>query len=218
MVVSARDGEYLKKFNRNLNVLVCPNGVNKVILKQNVPSEKFRLGILSSWADENTYEENNWFIRKYYDRYAKTNPNIELIIAGRGKMAKRLVGLPQVTVMGEIKDLADFFACIDVFVAANPKGCGILNRCLDAFVYRVPVIGCKGAFSGFGYMKNSFLSFNTYHEFVEAAERLKKDKNLRKQLVSNASKEIEVHNDWDRNLGGLIDKICDLVEGEKVHQ
>ena len=215
ILVSANDGEYLKQYNKNLNVLVCPNGASSVVLKEHNRSHKLRLGILSSWATENTYEENNWFVRKYFLRYTKKNPNVELVLAGRGVLLERLKGLRQVAVMGEVDDLADFFSNIDIFVAANPKGCGILNRCLDAFVYNVPVIGCKGAFSGFGYMKESYLSFNTYHQFVEATERLKNDINLRRQLVANARKEVEENNDWKKNLGNLVDQICALIESEK---
>ena len=216
MLVSANDGEYLKRFNPDANIMVCPNGVNNAVLKPHIPSEKFRLGILSSWSNENTYEENNWFVQKYFKRYAKTHSGVELILAGRGRLIERLQGLPHVSVMGEVDDLADFFANIDLFVAVNPKGCGILNRCLDAFVYQVPVIGCKGAFSGFTYMKDSFLSFNTYQQFVEATERLKNDVNLRQTLVENALREVEKNNDWEKNLGGLIDKICELVEGKPL--
>ncbi len=210
MLVSATDGNYLKKYNPNANIFVCPNGINEVVTKPHITSDKFRLGILSSWADENTYEENNWFVRKYFERYVKTHPNVELILAGRGKLIERLQGLPQVNVMGEVDDLADFFASIDVFVAANPKGCGILNRCLDAFVYHVPVIGCRNAFSGFGYMTDAFLSFNTYNEFVNTVERIKSDKELQTKLVTNASVQVKEYNNWEHNLGILIDQIQSL--------
>ena len=215
MLVSESDGNYLKKFNPNINILVCPNGVNDAVIKPHVPSDKLRLGILSSWGDENTYEENNWFIRKYFLKYAKHNPNVELVLAGRGKLIERLRGLPQVSVMGAVDDLADFFADIDIFVGANPKGCGILNRCLDAFMYQVPVIGINGAFSGFNYMKDSFLVFENYNGFVDSVERLRRNNALRDALVKNALKEIKENNNWEKNLGNLLEQIKKIVEKNK---
>lgn len=212
ILVSTYDGEYLRRFNKNLHIIVCPNGARVVVGKNHTFSQKLRLGILSSWATENTYEENNWFVRKYYLRYAKSNPNVELVLAGRGQLLSRMKGLPQVTVMGEIADLADFFANIDIFVAANPKGCGILNRCLDAFSYQVPVIGCQAAFSGFTYMKDSFLTFNSYRQFVNSVVKLKDNKELQVKLVKNASSQIAECNNWEENLGNMLDEIVKLSE------
>ena len=71
MLVSKIDGDYLKQFNKDLNILVCPNGYSDVTIKPHTESKKLRLGILSSWATENTFEENNWFVSKYFKRYAK---------------------------------------------------------------------------------------------------------------------------------------------------
>lgn len=215
ILVSETDGLYLQGFNPKVNILVCPNGANEAVVKPHIHSDKLRLGILSSWGNENTYEENNWFIRKYYLKYAKEHPEAELVVAGRGKLIERLRELPQVRVMGAVDDLADFFADIDIFVGANPKGCGILNRCLDAFAYQVPVIGCSGAFSGFCYMNNAFLTFDNYQEFIGVVERLKGNKQLQEELVKNALKEIKEHNNWEKNLGNLLEQIQTIIESER---
>lgn len=207
MLVSKTDGEYLKRYNKNLNIIICPNGCSNVKIKPHTKSPKYRLGILSSWATENTFEENNWFIKKYFLKYAKDNPDVELILAGRGQLLKRLNNQPQVRVLGEISDLADFFSNIDVFIAANPKGCGILNRCLDAFAYKVPVIGNSGAFSGFRYMEDSYLVFNNYKEFVKQADALKNNSELRLSLANNAIQAMQEYNDWDKNYTQLLDQI-----------
>ena len=211
VLVSDYDGDYLKQFNRNVNIFVCRNGALKPSVKPHVPSDKVRMGILSSWSSVGAYEENNWFIRKYFLRYAKKNPNIELVVAGRGVFIEKLRGLPNVKVLGEVVDLADFFCNIDLFIAPNPKGCGILNRCLDAFAYKVPVVGHKNAFSGFGYMKDSYIPFEGYEQFVAAIEKLKNDTTLKQQLVSNASETIEKYNNWDCNIGILLDQLKEIV-------
>lgn len=211
MVVSETDGNYMKQINKRLNVIVCPNGITESVYKPHVPSNKLRLGILSSWNSIGSYQENNWFLRSYYPRFAKLNPNVELVIAGRGAYANRLRDLPQVRVLGEVENLADFFCNIDIFLSVNPKGCGILNRCLDAFVHKVPVIGHKGSLTGFTYMQDSFLSFNTYNEFVLAVKRLSNEDGLSARLVDNAYREVVAHNNWDNNIGYLLDQIKEIA-------
>lgn len=210
MVVSETDGNYMKKMNKGLNVIVCPNGIAESAPRPHVPSNKLRLGILSSWNSIGSYQENNWFLRSYYPRFAKQNPDVELVIAGRGVYVERLRDLPQVHVMGEVENLSDFFSNIDYFLSVNPKGCGILNRCLDAFVHKVPVIGHMGSLTGFTYMKDAYLSFNNYNEFVLAINRLSNEEGLGARLVDNAYREVQSHNNWDKNIGYLLDQIKEL--------
>ena len=212
MVVSETDGNYINQMNKGINVIVCPNGITEFTPRPHVPSNKLRLGILSSWNSIGSYQENNWFLRSYYPRFAKLNPNVELVIAGRGVYANRLKDLPQVCVLGEVENLADFFSNIDIFLSVNPKGCGILNRCLDAFVHKVPVIGHTGSLTGFTYMKDSFLSFSNYNEFVHAVNRLSNEDGLSARLVANAYREVETHNNWENNIGYLLDQIKEIAK------
>lgn len=214
VLVSELDGNYLREMNPIVNIIICRNGANSVQNIGHTESDKLRLGILSSWSSRQSYEENNWFIRKYFVNLSKTHPNVELVVAGRGAFIHRLEGIPQVRVLGEIKDLEEFFREIDIFVGANLKGCGILNRCLDAFSYGVPVIGYKESFSGFGYMKDSFVSFSNYKEFENVVEAIRYDLKRRKWITENATNYLCQYNNWQHNYDKLIKDIIKIYNSQ----
>ena len=212
MLVSQTDIEYLKTISKSSVKYICiPNGVDIPDIAPKIRSDKLRLGILSSWSNIVSYQENDWFIRSFYMQYIKTNKNVELLIAGRGDYASRYSKLPQVKYIGEVADLNDFFSNIDIFLAVNPKGCGILNRVLDAFSFKVPVIGYEPSFSGFKYMKDSYLTFKNYEEFSQQIAFLINHKEEARLMSDNAYSELLRHNNWDKNYSELVSFIKNII-------
>lgn len=208
IVVSKVDGDYLKRINPKTNIIVCPNGISRSTeVKEKVTNRKLTLGVLSSFGSPTAIYENAWFIKKYFRRLAKNNDNVELILAGRGKYIDGFSNEKNVRIIGEVEDLADFFNQIDLFVAANAKGCGILNRVLDAFIYQVPVIGHINAFSGFGDMHDAFLTFDNYRSFEDCVKEAANNTEAAKQRVDNAYNQMFEYYDWDKNYGKLVDNI-----------
>lgn len=214
MVVSDTDAEYLKKISGSTSeFLVIPNGATLPEITIKTKCNHLRVGILSSWSSQRTLEENEWFIDGYFNKIRNEIPDIELILAGRGALIYKFENLPNIRVIGEVDDLNDFFKDVDVFLSVNPKGCGILNRVLDAFAYRTAVLGIKNSFSGFTYMSNnSYLSFSTYKEFRDRLIALSKDINLRESLINNAINDIKLYNNWDVNYNLFINKLFRVDE------
>lgn len=194
---------------------ICvPNGIYKTDNVQSKSNhEKFTLGLMSSWGSFQSYEENNWFIRTYYKRYIKTQPNVKLLVAGRGEYISKLLGLNNVTVIGEVADLGDFFNQIDLFLSVNPKGCGILNRVLDAIVYKVPVMGNNASFSGFQNSEGIFLRFSDYNSFVKAMDYALNHKNEIRKMADNAYEYALENNDWNKNYDYLVNNIVESAGG-----
>lgn len=212
MLVSSVDITYLKKMVPESKNFICvPNGVTKVHIMDKIKSNKLRLGILSSWGRV-SYEENAWFVATYYKRFIKAHPDVELIVAGRGEYSMSLGKHPQVICIGEVKDLNDFFKNIDIFLAVNPKGCGILNRVLDAFAHKTVVLGYKNALSGFGDMKNAYLVFDDYASFEKGVEKIINNPSFKETLIENAYYQLSEYYDWDKNYNRLIDYILHLIE------
>ncbi len=211
MLVSREDIKYLKSLTNNKpNFLCVPNGVELSTVKSKTQSKKLRLGILSSWTNKVSYQENDWFIRSYYKRFAKDYKNVELYIAGRGEYGRRYQGLPQVRYIGEVDNLDDFFCEIDVFLAVNPKGCGILNRVLDAFSHKTLVLGYEKSFSGFKDMKNAYLSFNDYNSFVNSIEYILTHDKEKNDMISNAYEQTQSLFNWEKNYAQLIEEVKDI--------
>lgn len=205
-LVSQVDIEYLKKRSKPNTEFICiPNGANFIEVEPKTNSHHIRLGILSSWWHTTLAEENDWFIRKYFVQYSQKHPDIKLYLAGKGSFIEQYRGIKNVEIMGEVETLNAFFKNIDVFVVPNPKGCGILNRVLDAFAYKTCVIGHKNAFSGFTYMYDCFYDFEDYSTFEEKMDILANSEKKREELANNAFLSIKENNDWEKNISKFIE-------------
>lgn len=208
VLVSDHDIEYLRKTNPARPIYYClPNGAPSPIVSEKTKSDRIRLGILSSWGHQSTAAENGWFVTDYFERYAKSHPNVELILAGRGQFINQYNNIHGVRVIGEIDDLNEFFSQTDIFVAVNPKGCGILNRLLDAFAYKTFVIGHQASFTGFKYMKDCYMQFTDYASFERTLDYAIAHPEVRKQYAENATKAISKFNDWEVNIKKFINEV-----------
>lgn len=218
VLYSQTDVIYLKKsFPKATCRFHCvPNGIYNIDnFIQKSPTDQLVLGLMSSWGSFQSYEENNWFIRKYFNRYVKSHPHVKLVVAGRGGYTKKLHGLTNVEVVGEVGELGDFFTKIDFFLSVNPKGCGILNRVLDSIVYRVPVIGNSASFSGFHDSESIFLRFNSYDSFCDVLDYAASHRTEMKVMAEKAYAYALKNNDWKCNYDYLVDRILDYLNNKK---
>ncbi len=207
ILVSQTDINYLSKFTSEKEKFICmPNGVELVTNAHKIKSTILRLGILSSWNHVITATENDWFITRYFPRLQKAYPEIKLYLAGRGPYINKYKGMKNVIVMGEIDSLDEFFSNIDIFIAANPKGCGILNRVLDAFAHKTFVLGHVGAFSGFRYMKDSYMDFSNYKTFKAKFDEIISNPQIRERYINNAFSNIIKYNNWETNISRYIEE------------
>lgn len=212
MLVSQTDIEYLKRLSPKASCAyhLIQNGANvPATLSQHIPSEHLRLGILASWGNPVTYEESAWFVEEYFSRYVKSHPDVTLYLAGRGSFLPKLDGRKNVILMGEVPDLNDFFSQIDVFLAVNPKGCGVLNRVLDAFAHRVPIVSLPASMSGFQNVDDCYIPFTDYRSFVQAIEKVK-DPSLANNMVEKGFQYISKNNNWEKNYSKWTDIIIGL--------
>lgn len=208
LLVSYTDIDYLKKFSSKKTRFLCaPNGVNRPVVSPKSTSKVLRLGILSSWSNRVSYEENDWFIRSIYKKYIKEHKNVELHIAGRGKFLENYRNCQQIKCIGEVDDLNDYFKDIDIFLVVNPKGCGILNRVLDAFSYKTIVLGHEKAFTGFRYMDNAYIEFSDYKSFEDGIDYIVNNPSDVKIKIENAYLQIIEHNDWGKNYDKIVEAL-----------
>lgn len=213
MLVSKEDIRYLQRISKYAPNFICvPNGVEETEVRNKTKSDKLRLGILSSWHNKVSYQENDWFIKSYFKKYYRNHKDVELHIAGRGDYAKRYDGQPGIKYIGGVADLNDFFCNIDVFLAVNPKGCGILNRVLDAFAHKTAVVGYEPSFSGFKDMKDSYLAFNDYNSFDNSIEYIKGHEMEKEKMIQNAYAQMCTLYNWGDNYEKLIEQVKRVFE------
>ena len=212
MLVSQTDIDYLMRLSPKAGCAyhLIQNGANMPdSITEHIASGHLRLGILASWGNPVTYEESAWFVEKYFPRYLKTHPEVQLYLAGRGAYLSKLQGRKNVVVMGEVPDLNDFFSQIDVFLAVNPKGCGVLNRVLDAFAHRVPIVSLPASMSGFQNIDDCYIPFTDYASFVKAMD-MAQDASVIAEMVENGTKYISYNNSWEKNYNQLVEVILSL--------
>ena len=113
--------------------------------------------------------------------------------------------------IGEVDSLDDFFKDIDIFISACPKGCGILNRVLDAFSYKTIVLGHEKSFSGFRDLKDCYLEFNDYSSFENRMDYIINNPKEIEGMIENAFNEIQKKFDWNKNYNHLIDYIEEVI-------
>lgn len=217
MVVSPYDKSYLKRINKNADIICIPNGVTipttDQINQPNHVSKNIRLGVISHWTNV-SFNELKWFLEDYFCKLKKEFPNIELIIAGKGASSKHIEyfeSINGVKFIGEVRQLNDFFKIIDIFVATLPKGCGILNKVLDAFSFRKYVIGLRCCFKAFPGLKNGFYECDKYDEFVEAINFYINNPKEVEMQINNAESYIKLQNNWEKNYLYLSQEISTLL-------
>lgn len=213
-LVSQNDISQLQKDTSNSNCVLIRNGVNhnRCIAPKTNNLDKIVLGVISNWQFV-SIDETRWFIEDIMPKITKVYPNVILRIAGRGdsdKAREVFSKYPNVEFVGPVDSLDDFFNNLDIYVATVPKGCGILNKVLDAFSYKVFTIGVKESFSGIDGLENGYIECNNAADYIKSIELYLNDKAKIGQIVDNAYNHILRYHNFDNNYDEIVDLIIKL--------
>lgn len=212
MLVSQKDIDLLTERFPDNNYYCVPNGVaipNNYVKKRT--NKILTLGILSGWTP-GTFIEAKWFVDHYWPKLVKKYGTIELKLCGRfadESMIRYFNDQPNVTFIGEVDDLSVFFDQIDIYVATKPIGCGILNKVLDAMAYKTLVIGIKQSFTGFSYMKDSYIVCDTIEDYINVIDSYVSNYTVFDEVLNNAYANILKYNDWKNNYHIFVRKLID---------
>ena len=220
-LVSQNDIDQLKKDAPKSNCVLIRNGVdhNRSIAPKTKDLDKIVLGIISNWQFV-SIDETRWFIEDILPKIAKVYPNVILRIAGRGdsdKAREVFSRYPNVDFVGPVDSLDDFFNNLDIYVATVPKGCGILNKVLDAFSYKIFTIGVKESFSGIDGLENGYVECNNASDYIKAIDLYLNDKANVCQIVDNAYNHILRYHNFDSNYDEIVDLIIKLNKDHLVN-
>lgn len=223
MLVSYYDKSY---FENNIvtkrfasKIIVVPNGVNtpNKTISHISKTNQIVLGFLSEWWNANgdlTYERK-CFLEYVWKDAIKINPNMKLIMCGRGMsdLQKEIFKTyPNVEAIGEVDDLMDFYNQIDASIIVNVKHAGILNKVLDSFAYKCPVIGEPHNFWAFKDLPNCFYTYTDGKTLVESAKNIVERKDEVKRKTELAYQYIQEYHSWGKNYSCLIDEIRKLIK------
>lgn len=207
MLVSWGDKHY---YERNLctrkyssKIVVILNGIEQQSgrpLYVRKDEKELRIGCLSPW-NESSFATLQLFLN---DIWAKlpSREGMRLIIAGRNLTEIRksyLLQYDNVEIMGEVKNLAEFYDAIDVSLLTMVKKCGIINRILDAFAYQVPVITRPQSLLAFKEPLTCCYQYYNAETFLHAVnDVIKNPEEVRGKV--KAAKEFSIKDlDWQKN-------------------
>ena len=197
--VSYNDILRVKKRYPQLKCYYVPNGCTfpaREIGK--TTSKKVRLGVLSNWT-KGTLADVKGFIEKYLPIIKNEIPDVELYIAGKctDDSIKQYFEECSAIYLGWVDSLDDFFANLDIYIATVPKGCGILNKVLDAFAHKTFTIGHINAFSGFYGLNNGYVVCNKVEDYICAIKTYCTNPNYVFEITNNAYQYVKMTNNWE---------------------
>ena len=207
MFVSQTDIDNIKKRYPSKKYFCVPNGVNIPVNYTKKKRDKgLCFGFLSIWVEESFFE-HKWFLDQYWPQIISKHPEASLKVCGRyatPEMIQFFSSKTNVEFVGEVDSLSDFFDMIDVYLVPIPKGCGILNKVLDAFAHKTLVAGIPPSFSGFTYMSDSYVEFKSLQDFLLFINDYKRNRSQYDEYLENAYGNIQKFNDWSENYSKFI--------------
>ena len=214
MYVSPHDINSIKKYFRKKEFILTPNGVsipdqNFLLDSKIKKDDNIIIGTISNW-NKISICEFKWFIEDYFPKLKKSFPSLKLTIAGLDKnleAIKYFGPLDCVSFIGEIDDLNEFFSNIDIFIAAVPKGVGILNKVLDAFAHQKLVLGLSACFHAFPNNNDGSINCQTFSDFKNGINLFLNSPTTIKKITKNSFNYVKKTNDWKKNYNILVKDI-----------
>lgn len=212
MLVSYNDRKYYqdKQLTKRYaqKIVVVPNGINLDPNRhsyRNTNTPKFRIGCLSNW-DILTYYTLKDFLLEIWSKIDTSQ--MELVIAGREltpAMHEELETYQNVKIIGEVKELNEFYDQIDASLITMVKECGIINRVLDGFAYRVPVITRPQSLLAFENLPDCCYAYTDANSFEQTISVLGRSYDAALQKTNVAYAYVRRFHDWDTNYQVLKD-------------
>lgn len=118
--------------------------------KRPMTEKKITLGFLGWFAHHPNTDAARTLLNDIFPKILKENKNINLILAGKDlpKELEVLCKNINITYIGFVENLEDFFNQTDIFIAPLNYGAGIKIKVLQALAYGCPVITTSIGFEG----------------------------------------------------------------------
>ncbi|SHF32074.1 Glycosyltransferase involved in cell wall bisynthesis [Marinitoga hydrogenitolerans DSM 16785] len=209
ILASPADIDFIRKNYKQINstIHLIPNGIDikseKMFKTKNIDKENIKIGYIG--MIKNNFD---WFLDNWWPEIIKKNNKLKLIIAGKdstkGISSSYIKKQKNVEFIGKVDDLNNFYKKCDLVIVAIRKNCGILNKVLEAFSYKVPVIGLKNNFLAFpgAYDMEHYVSFESVDDFLCKLKYIL-DENNYYRIAENAFKYILKNHNWKDSLDKL---------------
>ena len=147
-----------------------------------------------------------WFTREVLPRVRARAPGARLRLAGTrpSRAVRALAGLPGVSVLGEVPDIAEPLRSARVAVVPLRAGSGQQSKMLEAMACGTPVVASPLAAAGMEAVDGEHLLVAHGADHTAAAVlHLLEDSALCERLAANARRLVEERYTWERSVEGL---------------
>lgn len=197
VVVSDSDKDILYHANTNLEVRVCPNGVD-TDLYQLLPAQDTipRLMFIGSMSYPACAHGAVWFCKEVLPHIHE--PNVETWLVGRDPTEEvKALANDHIHVTGWVSEIMPYYEQTQICIVPLWAGGGTRLKIVEAMALGRPVvstaIGCEGLDVVDG--KHIFIADDPI-EFAEKVTRLLQDPLLRRQMVHHARELVAQKYDW----------------------
>lgn len=140
-----------KQIYGQTKVIMAPNGVEDAYFEKKYFGDKANIIILcSNISVKRNSDAILWFGRKIFPSIKKQIGDAEFWVVGAGKNngISRLDKIDGIKIIGEVKDISEYYQRAKVFVSPYRFGAGTKLKVLEAMASGIPVvstsIGCRG--------------------------------------------------------------------------
>jgi polysaccharide biosynthesis protein PslH len=207
VVMSERDGAWLRQVNPKLNISVIGHGVDSCAIKPLAESESSHsILFVGTMGYPPNVDAMLWFCRDIFPRIARRVPDIHLTIAGRApRIAVQKLARSNITVTGRVDDLQPYYQRAQVVIVPLRAGGGTRVKILEAMAYGRAIVSTT--LGAEGLMVNNgvdILIADEPEKFAEGVIALLQDSSRRKTMACNARRLVESRYDWTELGNDLI--------------
>ncbi len=153
--LSAQEKNFVENLtgNKNIRTFYSPMGVypssNNTEVKRNSKAEEKIIlftGTMGYWPNVNGIL---WFVHNVWPTILKRVENIKLFIVGRSPTkAIRKIASNNITVVGDVDDISEYFQKADLFIIPIFEGTGAKIKLFEALSYRKAVVSTSKGIKG----------------------------------------------------------------------
>jgi glycosyltransferase involved in cell wall biosynthesis len=215
LVVSAAEGDLLRKISPNLDISIVENGVDTEFYKPliDAPGNKTLLFIGTMQYPPNI-DAVLYFCKNIMPLIRRQIPDVKLIVAGQAPAPEihRLTDRGNVIVTGYVSDLISLYKQSDITVVPLRAGGGTRLKILESMALGRPVVSTSVGCEGLNVIDGeNIMIADSPHKFAGRVVQLLEDKELRTQLCQNASQLVNRLYDWSEISRKLIGVYNELV-------
>jgi polysaccharide biosynthesis protein PslH len=200
---SNEDSREFQAFNK-VPVITVPNGVDTHSKPFDCnPAKRQRRELLfcGSLSYPPNWQGLRWFLREAWPVVRNLDPGACLKIVGSGKIPTALEEVvigPNITLVGEVLDLAPVYGGASVAICPLLTGSGTRLKILEAMSFGVPVVSTRIGAEGIDALDGrDFLLADKSDDFASSIRRLLSEPALYEMIQQSARRLVEQRYEWD---------------------